>query len=126
MEQSNEIKNLVSKIVDENFPEEKIVYEEYADSYMDKLKDVDDLKSLEVDGAYSEFDPEILGTITGAISTLVSTLITVLQFRKDKKTKNMDLLTDKWRLELVANGISEEKAKVITGKYGEELKKYVL
>jgi hypothetical protein len=121
MEQANEIKHLVGKIVDENFPQEKIVFEEFADNYLDKLKD-----DLEVDGAYSEFDGEILGKIAGAIGTLVSTIITILEFRKKNKTKNLELITDKWRLELVANGIPEANAKAITDKYGEELKKFVL
>jgi hypothetical protein len=126
MTQSAEIKSFVSQIVEDAFPEEREVFEEFADSYMDKFAADENIRDLKPNGAYAEFDSKVFETVASSLSTLVGTIITILEFRRKSKSKNFDLLTSKWYFELIANGIPEDKAQAITDKYGEDLKKYVL
>lgn len=125
MDNALELKSLVDKIVQENFADETEVYEEFADIYIEKLAADENPRELEISKAYSEFDPKLLETITHSLSTLAATVITILEFRKKNKTKNFDLLVEKWEAEMIANGIDQAKAKELSAKYGNDLKKYV-
>lgn len=129
MEEKQDIKQLVSLIIEQEFSEESMAYGAIEAHSADRLFDTG-LSSQWLqknEAGFNEFADEV-GEILKAIGVLASTIKTFLEIRKilneGKKASTADL-ESKWRAELISNGIAIEKADEIVAKYHKDLEKIV-
>ena len=126
MDSAAKIKPLLLQIVKDNFPEEEAIFNEFADNYIAMMDAGDDPREINDNNAYNEFGERIGQQISKSISMLIATVSTILDYNKNDKSKIVDQMGKMWQKELRLSGMDEETATMITKKYGEDIKKYLL
>lgn len=127
MEQQNQIKELVRKITNDNFPNEEILIDTYADDQIELMMNGDSIDERELKAHYEfTLDP---GTILSFISTIAATVKTFMEIKKLLKPGSkhgVNEVASKWKEHLIANGLSEDISTKIVASFQQDLQKIII